>query len=370
MQPKLSIVLTVYNMDECLTECLESLETQTYHDYEMICVDDGSTDSSPAILADFAHTRGNVIVVTQENRGPAEARNTGLFQAQGEYVMLLDSDDVFAPSFLKEMVEAIELTEADVVICRATGFDHATGKPEPIDWAVRDELLPKPPVSKAFEEAVTAFAPADLKGCPFIAFMGWPWDKIYRTAFLRDNGIVFPDLPNAEDLYFVYAALAKAEMLAFLDRELIRHRMNRGSSVSSSRLASPRSFYDGICMLKSELQKNPALYRQFEWGLLNWAFDYTIWNINTLPKSDERTELIVDFVGSKLEALEMASHPLSYYSLYPDNVRDFRNLQDEVAGTTRKGKIWEDLAYLCEHFRRKGFFGTIARVLKRKSGKG
>ena len=94
--PKVSVVLPVYNVENYLKECLDSLVEQTYKDIEIICVDDGSSDSSLKILKEYAVIDNRIIVLEQKNQGAAVARNFGLSVATGEYVSFLDSDDVFS----------------------------------------------------------------------------------------------------------------------------------------------------------------------------------------------------------------------------------------------------------------------------------
>ena len=96
---QVSVIIPVYNIERHLAQCLDSVAGQSLGDIEVICVDDGSTDGSPAILARYAARSARFRVVTQANAGPGEARNAGLALAGGEYVIFLDSDDWFEPDF-------------------------------------------------------------------------------------------------------------------------------------------------------------------------------------------------------------------------------------------------------------------------------
>lgn len=88
-----SIIVPVYNSQEFLHKCLDSLVNQTLHDIEIICIDDGSTDDSLSILREYANADNRVIVITQQNSGPSVARNKGLSIAKGKYILFVDSDD-------------------------------------------------------------------------------------------------------------------------------------------------------------------------------------------------------------------------------------------------------------------------------------
>ena len=353
--PALSVVLTVYNMGDCLAPCLDDLLAQTFRDYELICIDDGSADGSAETLRRYAPRFESMRLERQDNAGPAAARNAGMRLARGEYLMLLDADDRFEPTLLERMVGCLRGTGADVAVCRSDEFDHATGKRRPTDWTVRAELLPA---------ADAPFRAQEAKGCPFSAFMGWPWDKAYRTEFIRAEGLLFPeDLPNAEDFPFVYLALCKAGGIAVVDEVLIRHRVKRAGSTSNSRLAAPFSFYEGVERLKRRLQEDGAQWSELRWGFLNWALNYTCWNIESLPAgSPQRAQLIEALLGGGMPALELERHPRAYFALHPDVEWCLQRLQKERESgkAQRKGAC----EYLSVGFKRLGSKG--ARTLTKQ----
>ena len=102
MNPKVSVVVPVHNTEQYLRQCLDSLVSQTLREIEIICVDDGSSDGSLAILQDYAALDSRVCIIEQESVGAGPARNAGLDAALGEYIAFLDSDDFFEPSMLEE----------------------------------------------------------------------------------------------------------------------------------------------------------------------------------------------------------------------------------------------------------------------------
>lgn len=352
-EPVLSVVMTVYNMGDCLAPCLDDLLAQTFRDFELICIDDGSTDGSADTLQRYARRFEAFRLERQENAGPAAARNAGMRLAQGEYLMLLDADDRFEPTLFERMVDCLRETGADVAVCRADEFDHATGKHRPTEWTIRAELLPENAGERPFRAQ-------QAKGCPFSAFMGWPWDKAYRTALVRDENLLFPeDLPNAEDFPFVYLALCKAEGIAVVDEVLIRHRVKRAGSTSNSRLAAPFSFYKGIERLKQRLLEDRAQWAELRWGFLNWALNYTCWNIESLPAgSSQRAQLVEALLKGGMPALELEKHPRSYFALHPDVEWCLQRLEKErETGRAQRKSVWE---YLSVGFKRLGSKGPTA----------
>lgn len=115
---KISVIVPVYNVEKYVGKCLDSIINQSYHDLEIIIVDDGSTDESPKICNEFAITDQRIKLIHQNNRGVSIARNTGLKQASGEYVAFVDSDDWLEPSMYENMVLQIrKMQDLDVVMC-------------------------------------------------------------------------------------------------------------------------------------------------------------------------------------------------------------------------------------------------------------
>lgn len=321
--PMVSIVLTVYNVASCLEQTLNSLSAQTFEDFEVLCVDDGSTDASPEILRAHAADDERFTVITQQNAGPGPARNAGLAAAQGEFVMLLDGDDVFDPTFVERMVQRARETNADVVVCASDELDAQSGRRTANPWALRVKHLPD----------TEPFAPEDTKGCLFHVFKGWPWDKLYRRQLIDRNRLRFPALPNSEDAPFVFGTLVHAQRIATVRTPLIAHRMSRQGSVSNSRLAHPECFYQAIEMVQADVRQNPARCHSLEWGFLNWATDYAVWNIATLPKgSPERAELVRKFATGGFPALELDTHVPEFYALNPETPDGIRAIYAEYAG--------------------------------------
>lgn len=300
---RVSVVIPVYNIERHLRQCLDSVAGQSLRDIEVICVDDGSTDDSPKILADYASQDSRFQIIRQSNAGPGAARNTGMAQATGEYLIFLDSDDWFEPDFLERMVAKAESTGADVTICRAVEFDTETGRELPSAWMLRTETLPK----KA------RFSPQEASASLFYFTWGWPWDKLYQTAYLRQGKFVYPALPNSEDLSFVFLSLAGAKYLTIEDAVLVHHRVNRGGSVSNSRAAHPEAPYQAIKLLEEGLRSR-GLYPTFEQSFLDWAMGFLIWNTASMKGKETQKQCYSLLHHEWLPAFPFSAHPASYYS--------------------------------------------------------
>ena len=133
-QPKVSVIIPVYNAEKYLRECLDSVVNQTLREIEIICVDDGSTDASLEILEEYAAKDNRVKVLRQQNQYAGVARNNGMAAASGEYYMFLDADDFFEPELLEELYTKAAELRADVCLCGADKFDVRTGEFQPAPW--------------------------------------------------------------------------------------------------------------------------------------------------------------------------------------------------------------------------------------------
>ncbi len=123
----ISVIVPVYNAEKYLGKCVNSILNQDYKDIELILVDDGSKDSSPAMCDEFAKQDKRIKVVHKENGGPAKARNTGLDIAKGEYIAFVDSDDWLEPDMYSHLIELIKINNADMAFCEIA-LNHANGE--------------------------------------------------------------------------------------------------------------------------------------------------------------------------------------------------------------------------------------------------
>ncbi len=299
---EISVIIPVYNIQQHLRECLDSVLGQSYPRLQVICVDDGSTDESPAILAQYAQKDNRVQVIRQQNAGPGAARNTGLEAATGEYVIFLDSDDWFEPDFLEKMVDTAVREGADVAICRAVEFDTNSGRELPSQWMMKKQYLP----------GKLAFAPQEMADHLFQFTYGMPWDKFYRRELLTTSGIRYPALKNSEDLAFVYPTLLAAKRIAVVDEVLIHHRINRMASVSNSRCGQPEAPYEAFQIVKEYLEQHQLMdtYRR---SFLNWAMEFLVWHISNMSQRDIQKQYLNTLRHQWLPQLHFEEHPASYY---------------------------------------------------------
>lgn len=271
---QVSVVIPVYNVAPYLRQCLNSVVNQTLRDIEIICIDDGSTDETPAILKKYADQDERVQIITQKNGGPGAARNTGMAKAAGKYLIFLDSDDWFELNFLERMARRADETSADVVICKSVEFDTRTNRENASDWMLKEQYIPG-----------EVFAPLEIAPYLFQFTYGWPWDKLYRREYLVQSGLTYPHLRNSEDLVFVFPSLSLAHRICVERSVFVHHRVNRKASVSNSRHIDSEAVFQALELFQKRLEES-NVYALYEQSFLNWVVEFLIWNVSNM---DDRT---------------------------------------------------------------------------------
>ena len=267
-----SVIIPAYNARDYIGACLDSILARDAIRIEVICVDDGSTDDTLSILNCYAENDARVRVITQENSGAGAARNTGMRYATGESLAFLDADDFFEPDMLRMAYEKAYSEDADVVVFRSDNYNEKTNVYSAMPYTIQMGLLPHE----------RPFAGIDIEYNIFKAFVGWPWDKLFRTEFVKENGLTFQKQRTTNDLLFVFSAIVKAQRISICGSVLAHHRrLDAGESLSVSRELSWDCFYRALCALRDQL-KQWNLFERFEQDFVNYALHSCLWNINTL----------------------------------------------------------------------------------------
>lgn len=245
---KVSVIVSVYNTEKFLKQCMDSIEGQTLKDIEIICVNDGSTDGSLEILKSYAKKDSRVKVYTKDNEGfgGASARNFGLDLAIGEYVSILDSDDFFDVQMLEKVVEKADALQTDIVVFGGYEYDERNGNTYKVGSILSEKEIP--------EKEVFSY-----KDCPGIYQLsqGMAWNKLYRRSFLNRNGIRFQKIKYTDDAYFTFANMVLAKKITVLKEYLCYYRVNSGVSQTDGLNDYPDSAFEPYLALKKSL---------IEWG--------------------------------------------------------------------------------------------------------
>lgn len=221
-----SVIIPVYNVEQYLRECVDSVLAQTYENFELILVDDGSTDTSGELCDTYQKKDSRILVIHQENGGLSEARNAGLAKARGKYVYFLDSDDWFLPETLEFLIGKAEGEGADVVFFDANSFED--GQPEKLirqnylrtfsyETNTGLEVLKRLQENREYHSAVPLL---------FI-----------RKSLLDSTGLQFEPGILYEDMIFTYALFCQAERVAYINKAFYQRRYRSNSIMTSKKTA-------------------------------------------------------------------------------------------------------------------------------------
>ena len=218
---KFSVVVPVYNVEQYLGQCLESLHLQNYADFEVICVNDGSTDRSRAILSEWESRFPQMRVIDRENGGLSAARNTGLAAATGDYVIFVDSDDWVEPIMLSRLADEAKGEDMVCFACRRsdTGANDTFSMEQAGGWEYYNR--------HALEARIV----------PFVCV----WQRCYRRDYLLDNNLDFREDILHEDNEFTPRACLRAKSVKVIPDVLYNYRVRPGSIMTTRGLRSKES---------------------------------------------------------------------------------------------------------------------------------
>lgn len=176
---EISIIVPIYNVEKYLRNCLDSIKAQTFKDFEVVIVDDGSPDSSAQIAQEYADGDSRFRIIHQENGGVGSARNTGIKNARGKYIAFVDGDDAIREFHLEKLIESARSCDADIVCCGYGLIKEDTDK-------VRESVVMK-------KEGVYTGYP--IKRCALrdISLRCYLWSKLWKKSLFTDNAISFPN---------------------------------------------------------------------------------------------------------------------------------------------------------------------------------
>jgi Glycosyltransferases involved in cell wall biogenesis len=245
---KVSVIIPVFNVQNYLRQCLDSLVNQTLKDIEIICINDCSTDGSLAILKDYAANDERIVIVDNENNiGAAQSRNMGIQIAKGKYLSILDSDDFCDPSFLETVYQRCSSENADLGIYDFAKYDNVSKRVTHYQTSLYFSYL--------LRDKVFGFERINEQ-----AFQIWscaPYTKMYKRSFVLDCGIEFQDLKNANDVYFGYVILTQARKMIYIESAspLYFYRVNVSTQTSNNRAKHPRCTWEALMAIRKTLME-------------------------------------------------------------------------------------------------------------------
>ena len=262
----ISIILPVYNAEEYISEAIESLINQTYQNIQIICVNDGSTDSSSSIIHKYASQDKRIVVIEQENLGVAVARNKGLELAIGSYIMFCDSDDFLELDMCKKMLDAIVSTNVGIAVCSAHVFASSN-----INRNISF-------IQRKFDFKTSGIF--SLDDYTFLSSLGNElWNKIFKTEIIRKYNIKFPENIWCDDRAFVMKYLSCAQNAYILKDKLYQYRLTPNSYCENVQNNKFKKFFDTVYAMqdvKNFYVKNKLLekYKYYFAEKVAFSFDF------------------------------------------------------------------------------------------------
>ena len=315
-EPKVSVIVPVYNTEPYLRQCLDSIANQTLREIEILCVDDGSTDGSKEILKEYQRKDSRFIILEQQGRlGAGAARNEGLSAARGTYLSFLDSDDFFRPRMLELCADRMERDHSDVAVYSAKQYNTRTGETVYLPWSLQAKYCPKH----------SPFSPAEMKDFLFNAFQNWPWNKMFRRDLIENNHIRFQEIARTNDAAFVLSTLASAKRISLVRKPLACYRIAAGSSLQSTNEETPLCFWQAYQETKRRL-KARGLYETYEKTFLNMVLDGSMYNLGCMKSWESFQAVYLHIQKNAEKDFHFSKYPEEFFheaGLY----RDFRQIE-------------------------------------------
>lgn len=249
--PLFSIIIPVYNVEKYLAECVESVLAQTYKNFEIILVDDGSKDSSNKICLQYVSKfpeRINLIFEKSDksgligNFGLSHARNFGVSHARGEYIIFLDSDDIWLESRFLERIEKQILNNSKlecIAIESCTFFDKTSIENNSVIFSYPESLI-NPVVCLHGKDFLKVCLEKDS------SYPWYAWMYVFKRSFWIENGFIFPEGRTYEDVYLIYKVLLKAKSMIVFPYIVYGYRIRRESITNTPSLKNLENFLYAI----------------------------------------------------------------------------------------------------------------------------
>ena len=206
MKPKISVIIPVYNAEKYLAATLDSVLTGRFADFEIIAVNDGSSDTSLAILKEYRARDGRIRIIDKPNSGVSDTRNVAIAAAEGRYIAFLDADDIYSPDYLERMHSAAEASGADVTVC---GYVTFRGDAPVFATCKQSEARP-----------------ATIRELLDTGLMTPLWVKLVKKSVVIDNGIIFDkEQTYSEDLFYSWRVCLASKSVCLIDIPLYGYRL-------------------------------------------------------------------------------------------------------------------------------------------------
>lgn len=279
MNPKVSVIIPVYNAENYIKECLDSVLSQSLPELEVLCIDDCSTDRSVEVISQEALRDARVVLIRNEcNMGAGETRNRGIALAKGKYFFFLDADDFLAEDAVEKLYERSEQHSLQLCFCPHAVYDETNG-------SLRKSPQTTDVFLKRYQNRVFSFV--QVRRFLYQNIFCVPWNRLYLTEFVRNSPVRFPRLRNSEDFFFGDAIVTEAVRMGTVEPEgpLVYYRMGREGQVSSTLGKNPLCMTESVRLLHDYLIQNHRL-AGMERSYHTIALDVLLFSVSAAGASD------------------------------------------------------------------------------------
>lgn len=318
MSVKISIIIPVYNVEKYLRECLDSAINQTFKDIEIICINDGSTDSSSDILKEYEQKDNRLKVISQTNKGVSTARNVGIQNANGEYIMFVDSDDWLAKEACEKAYCTAQKSDCEMLLFSHNKFNNQSCTS---DSKLQDLYIELQDKCTTFEKSLEhiVFSPCE------------PWGKLYKTEFLKKNNLRFrTNIQFGEDRIFYFQACIYAKSISVLYEHLYYYRQNTENSLTKNNTTVFLHLFKTYLAVNKILRSaNLKNHNEACVRCLNWTIQVYLWQWYGIHNSFVQAKNIKYLYKIAKECKKVSKEDKEYLTEY-DRLRhaiyDFRRL--------------------------------------------
>lgn len=286
MLPKVSVIIPMYNCEKYVDHLLGSLKKQTFSDFEVICVDDGSTDHTLEKVKAFCAEDTRFTYITKKNEGAGTARNAGIDVAKGKYVAFWDADDEYSTEYLDKMVSAAELYDVDEVYCLLDVVNYKTG-----------EQIRNIGFNQSIFKEGTPVLTKDVKNI----YLKVPWaptNALYRRDLIEKNHLRFSTTKVANDVFFIYAYVSfTTKILGVHERLVVYRKYIDAHSLTNSRWKHTEDVITVLLDLRNWLIET-NLYDQYKESYLNAFIRFINYN-SSFPLNPRYVEALTDALCAK-----------------------------------------------------------------------
>ena len=253
---KVSIIMPIYNTSKLLRPQIQSILSQAYTDYELILVDDGSTDDSGDICDEFAKKDERITVIHKTNAGVDEARNTGMDRARGQYLYVVDSDDELLPDALQTLSDGMENHENVDISIAGYVYSH-DGKADPPFLPVSSRMFSR---NELMDELM----------CPKFQSLGMPWTNLYKASIIKDNHLRFDKrIHTIDDRVFMVSYICAMKGTAYhTTKPIYKYNLGVGVSFQIKDKYDKRNLtiFDGQCLIYDAVRSNGFSSKSIWWA--------------------------------------------------------------------------------------------------------